>query len=781
MTDQPLNLMTATESEQQEFDLRQYLDLLLRHWKLVAACIGTACGIGILHAYLAVPIYRAATLVSVERDKMSMADLGLSGGFVAMNDPDFLPTQQRIMRGRDVLESVVQRRQSAGRPGFAGKPETTAADAEAAIAAERQIKALADRLNVNIVRGTSLLEISFFATNAREAADLANSVAEAYIDWTKRSRAEQSIQVSQFLGAQIEQLKKDVEDKERRFAELGKAKEFLPLESGSGFYSQKLETFNKDYAAAVADRINKEARAQLVGAMKPEDIADQDPAVATARAEQQKLEREYSEKLSIWKPDFPAMKQLKARIERGQKYLEAAGREAAEKARDKARVELDAARKREEVLRGVLRSQTAETLGQNVSSLEFANARVEIQATRALLDTMLKKQAEVEVTSRLQDQRQPNIRVVERAVPPEFRSYPSYRNNLQIAFLAGLLLGVGLVFLIDRLDRSIRTQEQIEKLVQVPALGVIPAVGSSGRGYGLSLLRYGYGYGYGYGYLKAYRRRKKAEAGKGDSAPLSELEDPKTRIDLIPHERPRSQVSEAYRAFRALLLMSRAGGVRTMVITSALPGEGKTTTASNLAVTLAQLGKKVILIDADLHKPRVHEVFRVSNRSGIVSVLAEGAPIKDVLHQTAVPGLWVMTAGPMTPNPSGLLSSDGMRVFLDQLAERFDYIVFDSPPVQPVADALILGALTDGVILTVRGGITPRDAIIKARNRMRRGNVRILGALINNLRLGPAQKAGYGSYKGYDYGYGYGNAYGDRGRDEASAGKSEEQKKAPAA
>jgi capsular exopolysaccharide synthesis family protein len=213
-------------------------------------------------------------------------------------------------------------------------------------------------------------------------------------------------------------------------------------------------------------------------------------------------------------------------------------------------------------------------------------------------------------------------------------------------------------------------------------------------------------------------------------------------------------VTEAYRAFRAALLLSRAGGVKSIVVTSGFPGEGKTTTALNLAVVLAQLGKKVLLIDADLHKARLHEVMKVSNRIGLVSILAQEIDALTAVHATAVPGLSIITAGPNSPNPSGLLASEAMRQLLKAGEKTFDYIVFDSPPVQTVADALILGNLVDGVVLCVKGGETPREQVVRARDRLLRANVRILGVLINNLSEPSAGYRGkYYSYERYSSGY----------------------------
>lgn len=365
----------------------------------------------------------------------------------------------------------------------------------------------------------------------------------------------------------------------------------------------------------------------------------------------------------------------------------------------------------------------------NANAVEYNNLKTEVETKRTLLDTLLKRQAETEVTSRLQGQRVSNVRIVDRALIPDGRFRPSYKRNLALALLLGAAFGIGLAFLLEYLDRSLRTIEQVEKYTSLPALGIIPAVGSAS----------GNVYSYGYGRLKKNRAAKLRPA---EAAP---------QIELLPQTHPRSTVAEAYRAFRTALLLSRAGGLKSIVVTSSLPGEGKTSTSVNLAVVLAQLGKRVLLVDGDLHKPRVHEVFKISNRIGLVSVLAEKIDPALAMVQTVVKNLFVIPAGPNSPNPSALLSSSAMSEFLSTAGSNFDYIIMDAPPVGAVADAILLGNIVDGAVLCVRGGKTAREHVNRVRDRLVRANVRILGVLINNLE---EQASPYGYYysstvKGY--------------------------------
>src|SRR5258707_8309597 len=196
------------------------------------------------------------------------------------------------------------------------------------------------------------------------------------------------------------------------------------------------------------------------------------------------------------------------------------------------------------------------------------------------------------------------------------------------------------------------------------------------------------------------------------------------------------------------MLMSQAGGFSSIVITSCLPAEGKTSTALNLAIVLAQLDKRVLLVDADLHKPRLHDTLRMPNRTGLVSILVENISPTRVIQPTNIPGVSAVFSGPPTPNPSGLLSSESMRTLLEFAEMNFDYVLFDSPPLESVADAMLIGSLTDGVVLCVEGGSTARDRVLRVRNLLAKSNVNVIGVIINKLRE-----------QAFGYGYGYGKSY----------------------
>lgn len=719
---------------------------LIKGRKLLFYSVLIAVAGAILICVLTERQYRAVVVVNVERDAGRLFEISQEG--LNLWDPTFLPTQVRLMRSREIAERVVSRLDLLGNAEVAPPRSglfrllTSKSGGDLASAAQR----VQDRVTVTPIANTNLVELAYVGRNPKLTADIANALAETYIDWGVESKFQVVGQASRFLATQIEQLKGDVEQKEAQLRAYGQQKDIVSVDPKTNVTLQKLEMLNHDYAAAVSDRVSKEARVYELQYAANESIAAEasDPTISQLRADLDKARRTYSEKLQLFKPEWPAMKQLKLQIEETQKSLNAAVASAAAKVREAARRDHMTAQRREQNLRQALDAEKRQAMELSSNAFEFNNLSNEAETKRTLLDSLQKRLTETELTSRLRGQRVATVRIVDRALIPGKAFIPSYPRTLMNGLVLGLSVGILLAFARDHMDRSLRTVEQVEKVLHLPALGVVPAVGAEGP------RRKWYGYGYGYG-ERPRSKKKQEQEGQQDSA----------KIELVPHDHPRSAVAEAYRAVRAALLLSQAGGVRSMVITSCLPGEGKTSTALNLAIVLAQLEKRVLLIDADLHKPRVHEVLRLPNRVGLVSLLVENVVPTDAIQMSSLPGVSVITAGPSSPNPSGLLSSPAMRRFLEFAAMNFDYVVLDSPPVGSVADALILGNQTDGLVLCIESGSTPREDVLRLRNRMRQSNLTILGVCINKMR-----EEQFGYYKSRRYGqYGAYGAYGAYGDD----------------
>lgn len=707
----------------------EYWGILVKDRLLIILCVVAGVAIALLVSIFSEPRYRASVILNVERDAGRLFEVTTDGQGYGIGDPAFLATQVRLMRSREVAERVITRLNLLGHPdvstsksGFFRSAEKNSRESTSGELSAAAVH-IQGAVSAAPIAGTNLVELAYVGQDPKVTADVANALAEAYIDWSVEAKFQVVGQASKFLSTQIEQLKSDMEQKEGELHTYGMEKDIVSVDPKSNVTLQKLEILNHDYADAVSDRVLKEAHNyELQSSARESIVGTSDATVVQLRADLSRLQQSYDQKLQMFKPEWPAMKDLKYQIDNTQKALVNAINIAAGKVREDARRELVTAQRREQNARDELDSQKREAMALNGNAVEFNNLRNEIETKRNLLETLQKRQAETEVTARLRGEHVATVRVVDRALIPGKPFVPSYPTNLWNGLLGGLMVGFVLAIGRDLMYRSLRTVEEVEKYLRLPAIGVVPAIGRL------------QGYGYGYG-------RKRKKAGKKTS---EDAETPK--IELVPHLHPRSAVAEAYRAIRTSLLLSQAGGVRSMVITSCLPEEGKTSTALNLAVVLAQLQKRVLLIDADLHKPRVHEALRLSNRVGLVSILVDDVEPMKTIQQTQVPYLSVVTSGPMSPNPSGLLSSELMKRFLQYATANFDCVVLDSPPAESVADALIIGSLTDGIVLCVEGSATPRESVVRLRNRLVQSNVNVLGVVINKFRQGGA---GYG--KSYQY------------------------------
>ncbi len=739
----PEHLPFLAEPEE-EFHLSQWIAVVRRRYRLVVAVCSVVVGASLVKYAMTPKEYRATTTLQIER---RVAGIATMENLFRVDpwDMEFYPTQYRLLQSRGLAERVVKNLRLAEDPVFNPARASLGGARQAVTAAEDEamLGALAGKLlgglEVNPIRNTRLVEVSYRAPTAELAARVANGVAEAFIDWGIETRYATVGKASSFLASQIETLKGEIQDKEAQLQAYSRRTDIVALDPGSNVTMQRLEALNRDYVQAVSERISKEARYKELTSSPKETVADSVSGglVSQLRQELLKLERDYATKLNTYKPEWPAMQELRGQIERARQHLTTVIDETVGASQESARAEYQTALRREQALAAELARMKAEAMQLNSAAVEYNNLKVEVSTRRALLDDLLRKQSETEVASRLQGTRDSNVVIVDRALVPGGPYRPSLRRSLTLGLLLGLGLGLGTVFLVEYLDRTLKGPEDVDRVLGLPVLAVVPDVATGKKGYG-------YGYGYGYGSSPRSRRRQGASTDSGRGESMS--------VELIPHTQPRLSVSEAYRSLRTALLLSTPGELRSVVVTSAVAGEGKTATATNLAVVLSQLGRDVLLVDGDLRKARLHEVFRVSNRLGLVHVLIGTADPADVFMPTKIPNLFVTPAGPHPPNPSELLASDAMRAFLAAARSRFAYVVLDSPPVLPVTDSTILGSQADGVVLCVGAGLVERDDAVAGRDKLRLSEVRILGACLNRFRVPSGRYGrGYRHYEGYAY------------------------------
>jgi polysaccharide biosynthesis transport protein len=357
--------------------------------------------------------------------------------------------------------------------------------------------------------------------------------------------------------------------------------------------------------------------------------------------------------------------------------------------------------------------------------IQYNILKREAEADKSLYDSLQTKLKEAQISSGLKSS---NIRVVDPAMVPTTPSHPAKTRNIALAFLAGLVGGIGLALLREYLDNTVKTPDDVEKLARLPSLAVVPAFGE--------------------GAAAAKRGLLNVMSGNGHEK----------RIELVAQHLPKSQMSEAFRALRTALLLSQPDHPpQVLLVTSALPREGKTTAAANLAVTLAQLGDNTVLVDADLRKPGIGRLLNLGTGkyAGLSSYLAgvSSLDLVTIPHPT-IPNLAAIPTGPLPPNPADLLSSHRLTEAIAELRTRFKFIVIDSPPIMAATDAVVLSVQTDGVLLVVRSGETPKEAFTRTRDLLSSVKCHLLGVVLNAVDSSSPDY--YYSYRYYPYSYGYG-------------------------
>jgi polysaccharide biosynthesis transport protein len=712
----------------QEVHLSHYWNIIYKRWKvalsiLVVVMLGTY-----LASRFAKPLYRSSIQIQIERENPNQLTVDDLFG-IAASDQEFLQTQYVLLKSRGLAEKVIDDQKLLSDPAFYPAGIKGKTPAQLIEARESMVGAVSGSIEVTPIRATSLVEIGCIAATPQLAQRIAEGVGESYIRLNNEKKFESVQKASEFLDRQIAQLRADIEVTRRQMQAYNETKGIVSKEDASTIPVQRLMQLTTDLQRATTVRVEKQNAYAALAVANPESVTSADPLVSQLTEEESRKQREYNQNLTIFKPDYPQMVALKSSIEKTHQSRSAAMASAFARARDAAHRDLVAAQQSEDQLAAAMNAQKRDTMSLNITAAGLGDLSRTIESKQSLLDQLEKRQNETEVTARLRGSATSNIHIVDHALLPTGRFNVTLQKNLQNAFPLGVVLGLAAIFFLEYMDRSIKTPEELERVTKFASLGVIPAASSTGAGYG-------YGkYGYGRGIAKL---RPVVDTGQEQSG-----------IDLLPHSDSRSAIAEAYRAFRTSLLLASASSPKVIVISSTFAREGKTTTSINLATVLAQMGKPVLLIDADLRRPRLQKVFRGNMNIGIVNYLAANIPLNDVIQETQVPNLSIILCGPTPPNPSELLGSDRMKHLIHELRNRFAFVIFDSPPVMAVTDSIVLAANADGVVLCVHGGQTPRDIVQRAAERLRQSNIPVLGALLNNLDL---QQYGYSFKKSYyDY------------------------------
>jgi capsular exopolysaccharide synthesis family protein len=581
-------------------------------------------------------------------------------------------------------------------------------------------------LRVKIVQGTQMVDISYRSNNPKLATEVVNKLVDTYIDEDLRTKFDRTMHVSNWLQKQLDSLRQEAEDAQRALADYQKRHNIVGTDETSNLTMQTLGQISGDLESAEADRIVKEARMRELDSQDADLVAlmGDNPQLTTLRGQLDTLQTQRANMASRLGDHHPQMQQLQAQIDKVQASIKSEVALAKRQVRD----EYAGSHRLEEMLRKRLDAQKEDAYRLNEGVAQYAILRHEAELNRDLYDTLQVRLKEASVTAGLSAT---NITVVDRASVPITPVAPRKSMNLMLGLLGGLFLGTAVAFIIESVDDTLQTSEEVEGVTTLPSLATIPHI------------------------LGEAEKRKRKQTGE-------QLTYSDHTQQLIALHNRKSHASEAFRGLRSSLLLSSIDKPpRVIVVTSAFPGEGKTTTSVNLAIALAQRGERVLLVDADLRRGSLDHIFKLEDKSfGLSTVLAQPAVSRDLpVALPELPMLRVLPTGPRPPNPAEMLSSNRMEEQLRQWMQEFDRVVLDTAPLLAVSDTQAMAALADSVILVARAGVTRKRALVRARDLLWRINASITGVVVNDvdMRLENFYTYRYGMY-GYNYGYGYRSA-----------------------
>ena len=706
-----------------------------RRWIVIITALAAFAVVTII-SFLTVPTYTAGGQILIEREPniLSFEDIFQIETF---ND-EYYQTQYKLLQSRILAWDTINRMRLYENKEFVkvlgnfGKRQGKDLKNDP-VARRMLINDFLGRLSIRPVRNTRLVQASFSAHDPELAAATLNALFDAYVEMNIQKKYQATEQATDFLADQILAVRAEIEANEKKLQEYGKEKNIIALSNSENTVIEKLGEFNKALTDAQIDRINKETYYNEIRVATPDYIpsALSNTLIQKLGEEYSRLYRDYVKRSETFLPDYPEIQSLKVEVDTAKKALE----NETQALINRAYTDFQAALSRERALAGVFETQRREAFQLNSNAIQYNSLLIQIQNEKNLLESLMTRKSETDVSSRLKGLRTSNIWIVDRAEIPLSPSRPAKKKNMILGLMIGLFAGLGLALLLEGLDITVKDSDDIKKFPGIPILGMVPAFSKNGRMKKNKEILY----------------EENSESGEkaqpawadvvGRSGTAGGLKKPEPRggeqksMDLIVHFSPKSSFAEQYRSIRTTLLFSTVDAkVRALAVMSPLPQEGKTATTCNLAVALAQAGKRVLIIDADLRKPRLHKVFGVKNLNGLTKYLSADLALEDLLHATPIPSLFLINSGPVPPNPLELLGWAKMAKLIDQLRKDFDFLLFDTPPVLAVSDALVLGSRLDGAILVVRASRTPREALKRTLDKMKAHNIKNLGVIINNVR-----------------------------------------------
>jgi polysaccharide biosynthesis transport protein len=721
----------ALELTPREPHLYDYLLILRKHQWLILSFLMVVVTIVTVATFRMKPVYSASAKIEIDRENTTMLPFQGADSYDLMVDLDnYIETQSRILTSETLALQTIRNLGLAGNPEFSGDGSS---EAIATGSLENQklppeIGAFLGSLTVKRIPNTRLMEVSFESTDPKMAARILNAHLLSYIDQNFKSGYDATAKASGLLQEELKELGEKVRLSEDARIQYERDNQIWAVDdkndkSNVNVTTERFADLNKQLTEAQSESLKKQALYEFAKTGDT-DAVPQLRDNATLQDMQKKradLAIQYSDAVNQYGPNYPKVQRLQAQMSEVDEQM------ARERKGIIAQLESEyrQAKQQEELLSHALDQQKLEVNAMSEKMIQYNILKREAEANKSLYDGLQTKLKEAQISSGL---RSSNIRIVDPAMIPSTPTRPAKARNIALAFLVGLVGGIGLALLREYLDNTVKTPDDVENLARLPSLAVVPSFGD--------------------GSAEAKRNIFLRAATNGHEK----------RVELVAQHLPKSQMSEAFRALRTALLLSQPDHPpQVILVTSALPREGKTTAAANLAVTLAQLGDKTVLVDADLRKPGVGRLLNLGNGkyAGLSSYLAGVSSLELVtVPHPAIPNLAAIPTGPLPPNPADLLSSNRLSDAITELRKNFKFIVIDSPPIMAATDAVILSVQTDGVLLVVRSGETPKEAFTRTRDLLTSVKCHLLGVVLNAVDSSAPDY--YYSYRYYPYSYGYG-------------------------
>jgi polysaccharide biosynthesis transport protein len=745
---------------EEPLDLRAYGRILRKRFATIVIVFFLVFAVGLIATLKEKPVYSAQVLLEIQKENADIPTIKDLYELESVSD-SYLKTQYTILASDSIARRVIgqlhldalrefnapkwwslERITSVSRKQtFAMSPASAPHDSAVY---QRVLERFQDRLSIEPVSHSRLVTVRFDSRNAELSARIVNTLADDYIDQSLEARWMATQKATDWLSQQLVGVKAKLEKSEEQLQAYARHNGLVFLENDKGasqnVANERLQELQEELTKAQADRYEKESVYRLVqsgdygslpGVVENKLIQDLSERLA-------ELKRELAQLSTKFNPEYPRVKEIQSQIDE----IEATLKEERQRAADKITNEYSAAVRREELVNQALGEQQKQVNVIAEKAVQYNILKREAETNRQLYEGLLQRLKEAGVSASLKAS---NIRVVDSAEPPAKPAKPRIPLNLAVAALLGLGLGISSAFLQERLDDTLKGADDVERLFGLSALALIPCVHSlNGDRPGIRKL------------LDRTLPHKSLHNGHNGTA-----SNPAARWHRIDQgDKPQAALVEAFRSLRASVLLSTADHPPgSLLITSTQPGEGKTTIATNLAISLAQLGQRVLLVDADLRFPSLQRLFCVRESLGLVSCLTGQQDWRTAVCPSGSPGLDLLLCGPVPPNPAELLSSKSMGAFLGAAKSEYGFVILDSSPLLTLADSRILAALVDGVLLVVKSGATPREQVIQSQTSIRSAGANLIGVVLNNVSLHTNGYYGLGVYGSNGYGNSNGNSH----------------------